>query len=49
MMNDSIAMLTIAVLKSEVEVLKTRLQSHDTGHLYTAINVINERITELEG
>ena len=37
----------ILVLLKEVEILKGRLQEHDTGHLYTTINVLNERIKEL--
>ena len=27
----------IAVLNDEIEVLKSRIQPHDTGHLYTTI------------
>tara|TARA_R100001594_G_scaffold29494_1_gene54987 strand:+ start:220 stop:384 length:165 start_codon:yes stop_codon:yes gene_type:complete len=46
---DSVAILTKQVLKSEVEVLKSRLQPQDTGNLYTAIAVMEERIAELEG
>ena len=46
---DSIAIVTKQVLKSEVEVLKSRLQPQDTGNLYTAIAVLEERIKELEG
>jgi hypothetical protein len=30
-----------------VDVLKARLQSHDTGHIHTAINVLERRINEL--
>ena len=46
---DSIAIVTKQVLKSEVEVLKSRLKPQDTGNLYTAIAVLEERIKELEG
>ena len=46
---DSGAILTKQVLKSEVEVLKSRLKPQDTGNLYTAIVVLEDRIKELEG
>ncbi len=39
----------IGVLKKEIEVLTTRLKLHGTGHLHTAISVINGRIDELIG
>ena len=38
---------TIKVLRQEVEVLTTRLKPGGTGHLITAIDVINGRIDEL--
>ena len=37
----------LAVLKDEIEIHKSRLQPHDTGHLHTAISVIKHRISEL--
>ena len=46
---DSVALMTKQVLKSEVEVLKTRLKPQDTGNLHTAIAMLEERIAELEG
>ena len=46
---DSVAILTKQILKSEVEVLKSRLKPQDTGNLYTDISVLEERIKELEG
>jgi hypothetical protein len=36
------------VLKSEVKILTSRLEPHDTGHLHTAIGVLKHRIGELE-
>ena len=39
----------IKVLRKEVEVLTTRLKPAGTGHLHTAIGVINNRIDELIG
>ena len=40
---------TIKVLRKEIEVLTTRLKPAGTGHLHTAIGVINNRIDELIG
>ena len=40
--------IRIEVLKEEVEVLKSRIEPHDTGHLYTTISTLEHRITELE-
>ena len=39
--------IRIAVLQDEIEIHKSRLQPHDTGHLHTAISVIEHRIEEL--
>ena len=46
---DSVAILTKSILETEVALLKTRLKQHDTGRLYTAISVLEERIAELKG
>jgi hypothetical protein len=37
-----------AVLNDEIEVCKSRLQPHDTGHLHTAISVMESRLDELD-
>ena len=37
----------LAVLQDEIEIHKSRLEPHDTGHLHTAISVIQNRIEEL--
>ena len=37
----------VNVLESEIAVLKSRLQDHDTGHLHTAISVLQERVKEI--
>ena len=37
----------LAVLQDEIEIHKSRLQPHDTGHLHTTISVIERRIEEL--
>lgn len=35
-------------LKYEIEVLKSRVQEYDTGHIITAIQVLQSRIEELK-
>lgn len=37
----------IRVLRGQVEVLKSRIKPHATGHIHTAIGVIETRIKEL--
>ena len=37
----------LAVLRDEIEIHKSRLEPHDTGHLHTAISVIERRIEEI--
>ena len=34
-------------LKKEVEHLKTMIRPHDTGHIYTTISTLEERIKSL--
>ena len=36
----------LAVLQDEIEIHKSRLQPHDTGHLHDAFAVIKRRIAE---
>ena len=38
----------IIILMEEIAILKSRIKPQATGHLYTAINVIEERIFELQ-
>ena len=38
----------IAILKEEVKVFRSRIEPHDTGHLYTTIGTLEHRIKELE-
>ena len=38
----------IAVLQDEVQYLNTQLQPHDTGHIRTAIHVLQDRIRQLQ-
>ena len=37
-----------AVLLDEIAVHQSRLQPHDTGHLHTAIGVLERRLEELD-
>ena len=39
--------IRLAVLQDEIEIHKSRLEPHDTGHLHTAISIIEHRIEEL--
>ncbi len=35
-------------LVEEIGVLKTRIREHDTGHIHTAINVLEHRVNEIK-
>ena len=35
-------------LLCEIEILKSKLEPHDTGHIHTAINVLSERCKEID-
>ena len=39
----------VKALELEIAILTSRLQPHDTGHLHTAINVLQARIEEILG
>jgi len=39
--------IRLAVLQDEIEIHKSRLQPHDTGHLHDTISVIKRRIEEI--
>ena len=39
--------IKIAVLKDEIELFKSRIEPHDTGHLHTAISVLTSRLEEI--
>ena len=38
----------VDVLKTEIELLASRIKEHDTGHLHTTIFTLKHRIEELE-
>ena len=37
----------VDVLKTEIELLASRIEEHDTGHLHTTIFTLKHRIEEL--
>ena len=38
----------ISVLREEIDIFRSRIEEHDTGHLYTTISTLEHRIEELE-
>ena len=38
----------IHVLEEEIKVLRSRIEPHDTGHLYTTISTLEHRVSELQ-
>jgi FtsZ-binding cell division protein ZapB len=38
----------IAVLKAEIDHLKSKLEPHDMGHIHTTISTLQHRVKELE-
>lgn len=38
----------LAILKSEIKVLKSKIMPEDSGHIFTAISVLKDRIEEIE-
>jgi hypothetical protein len=40
------AIAHMQVLRREINILKSRITMHDSGHLYTTINVLEERCGE---
>ena len=40
--------IRVAVLKYEIDLLKSRIEPHDTGHIHTTISTLEHRVRELE-
>ena len=40
------AIIHLQVLRREIDILRSRLQPTDTGHLHTAIGVLEDRLNE---
>ena len=38
----------VRALQEEIGVLKDRIQPHDTGHIHTTINTLEERVQEIK-
>ena len=45
----SAELLHVRVLKEEIDILTSKLEPHDTGHIHTTINTLQHRIKEIEG
>lgn len=39
----------ISVLEEEIEIIKSNYTEHDTGHLRTAVSVLEHRVKQLRG
>jgi len=39
--------MKIQMLEEEIEVLRGRIEEHDTGHIHTTIGVLQDRVREL--
>ena len=37
----------IQIIEEEIELLRGRIEEHGTGHIYTAINLLENRVREL--
>ena len=37
----------VRALQEEINILKERIQPHDTGHIYTTISTLEERVREI--
>ena len=38
----------LTILREEVKLLKEQIRPHDTGHIHTAISVLNNQISDIE-
>jgi hypothetical protein len=41
------AIIHMQVLRREVDILKSRFQPQDTGHIRTAVDVLEDRLNEI--
>jgi hypothetical protein len=42
-------LVRINVLEEEIALYKTLLQAHDTGHIYTTIGFLSQRLSNIKG
>ena len=47
MMSEQEKVTHMIALKREVEVLKTMIRPHDTGHIHTTISTLQNRVEEI--
>ena len=48
MINHAYYIHVLHVLEEEIKVLRSRIEPHDTGHLYTTISTLEHRVSELQ-
>lgn len=41
-------LITLKVLKNEIHVLRSKVMPEDSGHIYTTMSVLKDRIAEIE-
>ena len=42
------SLLTLKVLENEIRVLRSKIMPEDSGHIFTTISVLKDRIEEIE-
>ena len=42
------SLLTLRVLENEIRVLRSKIMPEDSGHIFTTISVLKDRIEEIE-
>ena len=42
-------LIRVNILKQEIALYKTMIRDHDTGHIHTTINFLQEWVNHLEG
>ncbi len=40
--------IRVAVLKDEIDLVKSRIETHDTGHIHTTISTLQHRVEGLK-
>lgn len=45
---DTDSLHTLKVLKTEIRVLRSKIMPEDSGHIFTTISVLKDRIEEIE-
>lgn len=42
------SLITLKVLENEIQLLRSKIMPEDSGHIFTTISVLKERIDEIE-